>query len=266
MNIFIFHFTMAYKRSGYAKKATKTRQKAARAMQRRMFRSAATTRNALRYNRILAPAPRNGRPEVKMVDNMNGESIITQALNTTGTLNVVNLIRSGSGFNQRIGRRIEMKSLHLTGLIKPTGVVNPSYDMGRILVVYDRQPNGAVPTIAQILLSYDQGSATSTNALSFTNPDQRERFMILMDERIALPSYATSTGLTGGCDGPNKSFLVNRFINLAGLRTQYGLDSSVAAIGDIASGALYVLSLGSFASGTAAWTLSCTWRLRYQDN
>lgn len=201
-----------------------------------------------------------------MVDNMNGQSTITQAINTTGTLNVVNLIRSGSGFNQRIGRRIEMKSLHLTGLIKPTGTVNASYDMARIMVIYDRQPNGAVPTISQILLNYDQGNATSTNALAHTNPDQRERFMVLMDERLALPSYATTTGLTGAGDGPNKTFLINRYINLAGLRTQYGQDSTVAAIGDIASGALYVLSLGSFAAAAEAWTFTCSWRLRYQDN
>jgi len=253
---------MAYKRSGYAKKASASRQKAARAMQRRMYRSAASTRVALRATRIMGATSR-GRPELKSVDTVQGAAAVTQALNATGTLTAVNLIRSGAGFNNRIGRRIEMKSLHLTGYVTQTGTATTTTDLGRIMVVYDRQPNGALPTINNILLQYDQQGNTYTTPLSGINPDQRERYMVLMDERIVLPAV-TVGGVTGSVDGVTKTFNINRFISLAGLKTQYSGESNPAAIGDISTGALYVLTLGGIAA-PSGWAFVASWRLRYND-
>ena len=256
-----------YARSNYSRAATASRVKAARYMQRRMYRSAATTRNSLaaRASRIMAvSAPRNSA-ELKSVDTVNGAATVTQAINTTGTLTAVNLIEAGSGFNNRVGRRVEMKSLHLTGLIQPTGTGQIATDIGRIMVIYDRQPNGALPAISNILRQYDQSSTSYTTALSGINPDQRERYLVLMDERVVLPAVNTS-GFTGAVDGVNKTFNINRYIKMANLKTHYSADSAPAVIGDIATGAVYILTLGSIASPNEGWKFTASWRLRYTDN
>ena len=92
------------------------RRRAARAYQVRAYRSAATTR------RILNVLPRRSTPELKCVDTTNGNgSGVVLSLNTTPLVTPLNLVQSGAGFYNRVGRRIEMKSLHLTGLIHSTG-------------------------------------------------------------------------------------------------------------------------------------------------
>ena len=101
------------------------------------LQSAATTR------RILNVLPRRSTPELKCVDTTNGNgSGVVLSLNTTPLVTPLNLVQSGAGFYNRIGRRIEMKSLHLTGLIHSTGK-QADQDYCRLLVVYDRQTNGA---------------------------------------------------------------------------------------------------------------------------
>ena len=156
------------------------RRRAARAYQVRAYRSAATTR------RILNVLPRRSMPELKCVDTTNGNgSGVVLSLNTT-PLVTPNLVQSGAGFYNRIGRRIEMKSLHLTGLIHSTGK-QADQDYCRLLVVYDRQTNGALPAASDILKDYDQSGSSSTGVFSGINPDNRERFVILADYRLAMP-------------------------------------------------------------------------------
>ena len=79
-----------------------------------------------------------------------------------------------------------MKSLHLTGLIHSTGQ-QADQDYCRLLVVYDRQTNGALPAASDILKDYDQSGSSSTGVFSGINPDNRERFVILADYRLAMP-------------------------------------------------------------------------------
>ena len=79
-----------------------------------------------------------------------------------------------------------MKSLHLTGLIHSTGK-QADQDYCRLLVVYDRQTNGALPAASDILKDYDQSGSSSIGVFSGINPDNRERFVILADYRLAMP-------------------------------------------------------------------------------
>ena len=86
-----------------------------------------------------------------------------------------------------------------------------------------------------------------------------------MDERVVLPAVNTS-GFTGAVDGVNKTFNINRYIKMANLKTHYSADSAPAVIGDIATGAVYILTLGSIASPNEGWKFTASWRLRYTDN
>lgn len=223
------------------------------------------------FNRILQSARARSSAEVKTVDLTWAAAGTGWNLNTTAMITPINLIQTGSTFTNRVGRRIEMSSLHLTGAI--TNIANRTTvanDYARIIIVYDRQPNGAVPTIGTIFASYDQTTSATTSVTSGINPDERERFVVLMDQRMVLPPCdQASVGVTpqtiGSIEGNKDVWSVNRFIKLRGLTTHFKADSSPAVIGDIATGSLLAITWGSIGAGGEAYTYHYEARLRYKD-
>jgi len=203
--------------------------------------------------------------EVKSLDFPGG----TTTIDTTGSIGALNLIQSGSGFYNRIGRRIEMKSIHFKGNITPTANQATVTDYIRIVLIYDRQTNGAYPAIGDILQSTDQAGANTTNCYSGLNMNYRDRFSILRDMKIVIPECTNTAGVistTMAIDPTKPLNNLEFFVKLKGLLTQYRADSNPAVIGDIATGALYLVLLGNVANATAQWQLSFQTRLRYNDN
>lgn len=198
--------------------------------------------------------------ETKSVDIANS----TYAVTTTGLVTPLNLIQVGSTFCNRIGRRIEMVSLYMTGQLRLTGSSTATHDYVRVLIVYDRQTNGATPAIATILANYDQTTAQTTNAGSGLNPDQKERFVILADERRLIPPV-TATGVYSPTEGDQDIFCIKRFVKLRGVQTHYQGDSSPAVVGDISTGGLFLVTIGLFANTAQPANLNVNFRLRYKD-
>jgi hypothetical protein len=189
---------------------------------------------------------------------------VTVPLNTTNTnLVLCNGVAVGTNFYQRIGRRIEMASLHLKGVITQTGNSTTVMDYCRLAIVYDRQPNAAATTSNIIFQDIDSsGASIVSKPASGVNPNERERFLVLADIKLALPPTAITTGVTG-VDGIMSSFNINRFIKLNGLRTHYQDDTDLVA--SISTGALYCVGMGNLPSGSEGWHFVGTWRLRYAD-
>jgi hypothetical protein len=230
---------------------------------------ALSAKKARKYQRqpySMAITSRRSTAELKTVDTTVGHGAgVTLACNTTGLLTAINLIQNGSQFYQRVGRRIEMRSLHLNGVLTQTGNPTTTNDYVRVMVVYDRQPNAATPGINSVLQSYDQVGTQTFSSLSGINPDERERWLVLADHRLVLPQVNTTTSTDGSVEGTSSTFNINRFIKLKNLKTHYTGDTNPAVIGDISTGALYVLTIGSYAAGTEGWQLQACWRLRYTD-
>lgn len=219
-----------------------------------------------RVKRILASSARRG--ETKTVDTtVTHGSGTGYTLNQTAQITPMNLVQEGSSFYNRIGRRIEMKSLHLHGNIIQTGVGTTVSDYARVLVVYDRQANGATPSFSTIMANYDQAGTSTSTGLSDLNPDEKERFAILADERLVLPAVTAATGLGAPTDSAQRTcFNINRFIKLRGLTTHYKASSSPSVIGDVATGSLLLVTIGTaYASGSEGWEAQLSWRLRYDD-
>lgn len=188
-------------------------------------------------------------------------------LNTTGGVFTLNNIRAGSTYVNRTGRRVEMKNVRVSGFINVVRTV-AAPDYIRILVVYDRQTNGSLPLIADILATTDQAAANTTTSLSGANLNNRDRFVILMDYRAVLPSVTDTAGQLsniGVVDQQQNQFYVERFIPLKGLLTQFKADSSPAVIGDIATGGLFLVTLGQNAAASEGWQFTFETRLRFTD-
>jgi hypothetical protein len=181
----------------------------------------------------------------------------------TGTsVGVYNAIVQGSDVYNRIGRKIYMKSIHIRGTIVP--IATSVADTGRILVVYDSQPNGGgLPVVGSVLQDCNGGVAT--NGSSHLNINNRQRFKIIKDYQVLLPSETYTAGVVtalGMTDFVENSFMINWFLPLKGLEAAYQL-TNTGTVTDIQSGSILIFALSN--SGDNKWSFTFTTRLRYYD-
>jgi len=182
--------------------------------------------------------PRQGRiwPEKKNVD-LEG-SVGNLSSGTWSEIELLNGIANGNSASSRIGRKIQLKSL-LFRWIQSSSAGNQPI---RIVIVYDKQADGVLPGIEEIL----QGGPTPTfnSPMNLANAD---RFVILADE------MSTATAQNG-----IRADKIYRKINLP-----QTFNASTAGIIDVTSGAIYVLScVGNGVAGAGVGYYS---RIRYTD-
>lgn len=161
----------------------------------------------------------------------------------SGSLTLLNGLKSGSAFYERgNSRRVRMKSVRVSGCIRylPSVTNNGQYTFN-LAMVYDRNPNGAPPTYADIFLDYDKDGSTSSGAFSGVNMALCDRFVVLRRQ-----SWVNYTGTTTGTSsvleqtnalGPHA--MVDWYVKLQDTEAHY--TASSGSIGDIASGALYLI-------------------------
>nr|WAE42178.1 MAG: capsid protein [Cressdnaviricota sp.] len=214
------------------------------------------------FGQYSKPLPYYRQPELKVVDTTEQ----TNVLGATGIFTVVNVPQVGAAFYNRIGNEIEMKSLHLIGQIALTGTAPvPQFEYDRVIVVYDRQPNGAFPSASDLLTSYTSSGGTSTTAYDHLNPNNFDRFKVLADIRLAFNWNATAalTDHEAKAKDYKGEYNINRFINLRGLSCKY--KASAGTIGDVTTGALLVFTVGTSATANAPYQFVWSARLRFID-
>jgi len=207
---------------------------------------------------------------VKSVDTSGSSSV----LSVTSTFDILNPLKVGTDRYQRIGRSVLLKSLHFTFYVFPLENVVPSsiYDYNnssRILIVYDRQPatGGSPPVIADILKSYQaDGSVSSDVTRSYPNPDNLNRFLILVDWKLNSPGYNVTSTTTGV-----KSIVFNTMDPLAsncyldGYLKLDNLESIFDVTGNLITGSLLLVTTADASSINPPYSLTWTCRLRYID-
>lgn len=197
----------------------------------------------------------------------------TNLISTTATFTLLNGVQTGNAFYNRVGNRIQMKSLYLTGSYRDSGLAAGAPIYTRVMVIYDRAPAiasgaGAFPAIATVLSSYDNAGAITSTVLDHMNPNLSNRFVMLMDQRLTGGLDSRAAGQTNPLDQTIYDYEVHqtkRFIKLRGLETQYITSTNPAAIGDISAGGLYLVTFGNTAAATAPYNFVWTSRLRYYD-
>lgn len=200
--------------------------------------------------------------EIKAVDGIVSNYLFRTPPNTSIAL--LNGIQTGAAFYNRVGSRVEMKNLHLRGYIQ-SAATSVTTNL-RMLVVYDRQPTGALPVVSDILQSRDQTGATATNGDSEINLDNRDRFIILRDKQYYAPPCTNTAGvLTNGPSFPStdQEWDINEFIKLKGLGVHFKSSSSPTTVADIATGAVYVMFVST--TSDSCWNVNLLWRTRFYD-
>jgi len=182
--------------------------------------------------------------ETGYVDNASGNF----AMDTTGTIALVNTIAQGASVNQRVGKRCLLKSLQLRGHV--VSLATTTFTDGCAVLVYDRRPTGSLPAITDIF--------DTVSSRSFNNDSNSDRFKVLRRWDWTFTGNST-TPVTGG---EAKTF--DEFVDLKNL-PYVAKAVGTGAIGDIAEGAIYLVTMGIDAAGTTGARLTCGTRLRFVD-
>lgn len=177
-------------------------------------------------------------------------AVANYPMDTTGSVTLIATVAQGASVNQRIGKKALWKSLQARGqsFNGTTATIN---DVAYI-IVYDRRPTGALPSVTDILVS--------ANAVAFNNDANSGRFKILkrVDQILCGNNAAAANQLE------NMAKSEDFFLDLKGLQVCYKA-AGTGAIADIEQGALYLVTVGSAAAGTAAATLAISFRTRFVD-
>jgi len=172
----------------------------------------------------------------------------------TGITEINNVVQGAGAYN-RVGQKIVIQSvalkMNLHALCAAVGGTN-GYLTARVMIIYDRQTNGAFPAIGDILSA---NITTAPNLTSGLNMARKSRFSIVADQYYDFGPNGTTTAT------------VSIFRNRLNLETEYGAASTPAVIGDIATGSLLVLA---FATRAGIATNYCTFtdfssRIRFND-
>jgi len=217
-----------------------------------------------RPNRFAVPATRGYRFN-NVEKKVNDNAPATYAVNTTGTFQLLCVPTRGDDMNQRNGRKIMLRSFYIKGSVESNWAANPSAATVQIpsqevtmIVFMDYQPNGALPTVADLLTT-----ATSNAHLNLNN---RDRFKVLCTktwEIGPISVVSTATQAVSNTAG-NQLFKVRVYKKI---RQEMVFNAgNTGTITDINSGALYMFWIGSSAaSATLAASAGIATRVRYTD-
>lgn len=210
--------------------------------------------------------------EKKGVDTILTVSSVLLTTNTNAGSFVLNLIQAGNGSWNRVGRKVNLTHVRLTGIARltyeaaaTTGVVAGS--TLRMVVVWDKQPSGAaIPSFDVIFGSTVQDGTEATAYLDSIKYDQMDRFSILRDCRIQM-NPPTDNNQGGTSDQVSQDYPFDEFIKLNNREVVFSGQSAPMTIADISTGAIYVFFRSNANSGanTVSITSDSKSRLRYQD-
>jgi len=195
---------------------------------------------------------------------------IIATTNTNANAVVLNLIRSGAGSWERVGRKVNMLSLRLKGVARcqvtpnaVTGAIALNYL--RMVVVHDALSTGAaIPAYDQIFAQQDQAGTESGLVLSLPKYDNAERFKVLRDMMLT-PNTAAIASL-GTTQVSQFDVCFDEYLKLKGIPATYATNSAPMTIADISSGAIYIYFRATTASDVAWEVVSgSSARLRYGD-
>ena len=177
-------------------------------------------------------------PELKNCDTVSTVSTAgSGAFLAPVAATLINGIAQGTTENQRVGRKVVMKSLLVNFFFTPSaGTLADSF---RVLIIYDKQPIGVFPAVTDILVS--------SSVLSPMNLSYSDRFTVLSN--TIINQYT-----------PMQNYLGSIYLKL-GLDGLYS--STGALIANINTGAIYIMVADS--SGAGADVLTFFSRIRYTD-
>jgi hypothetical protein len=165
-------------------------------------------------------------------------------IDTTGSVTLLNGIAEGNDSNNRNGRQVLIKEVHVIGNAFAT-ISTGLQQLGRIMLVWDNATNGVLPVITDVL--------NNAAADADYNLNNRNRFTILWDHIFQL-------------DVSNATYSrVECFSTDIKLNAVMNFNNTGGAIANIQSGALCMLTIGLNAAGATAGSSNIATRVLYHE-
>lgn len=191
------------------------------------------------------------RPELKIMDfdqvgnNPTNAPALSAIPTTAGTGNVVclNTMILGASLAQAVGNQVTIKRVSYR-----YGLIMNGNGFARVMLVWDRQPNGVLAGFNDILDDSNQSNNNRNSCFSHLNADNRRRFVVLKDDNFPLP---LSVGSVYNMSGVVPIDMVSTFVG------------STVSRQIPQTGALLLVSCG-FTATTVQYI--GRWRVRYYDN
>jgi len=195
---------------------------------------------------IALKALRSSDQEKKFVD-FNFDVFEVVQVGSSNSIVSLNTIAEGSSNQQRIGRKALMLSLYLQLQVVVDAASTFVNTIVRMVVLWDKQPNGALPTWANVLNLPGTGN-NAVEMLAPNNLSNSKRFDTLIDKRWNFHKDFI------------EGFHYKKYIRL-NRTTQY--NGAAAAVGTIATGNLVILFAGPIVVAGATPDVIGTARLRF---
>ena len=194
--------------------------------------------------------------ELKFLDTQKAATNVAE----TGTIldDSVNHVVQGVDENERIGRKVTIRSVHFRGTINNNlaTATNTIKNSVRIIVYWDKQANGASAAVADIL-----EDVTALNGYnSFRNLANSGRFRILYDVRKALimPAVAQTAAGTFSTYISQWTWAFNKEVMIP-----VEFSGTTGAIGEIRSSNIGVLAISADSDSVPQVNYTC--RIRFSD-
>lgn len=233
---------------------------------RRSTGSMRALRNAMTAGRALRMAPAAAvqvatvqRAEtaiaMKNAGFVDTDSSVYSFRTTSTVLKHIGIVPQGASVSSRVGGKIKWKSIQIRGWVEPGGSQAIPV-VASFLVIYDRYPNGGLPSAGDILSVVSAGG--------MLNDGNRQRFVIVRRLDYVV---GPKTGLAAAEPSVmNSVYFVDEYIKLRGLMATYiGTGTSNGQIADMRTGALYVLPVGSTDTSGEVPVATLTIRTRFAD-
>lgn len=196
-------------------------------------------------SRRVIPRPLSVQPEFKTIDTQ-----IDTAVNNAGVIYVLNGCTRGTDMGNRVGRRIQVKSVYMHGTSFATNGTGIDQSH-RFCLFWDKTPNYQYPAVTDVL--------ATASPFGFRNLDNRSRFIPLWDKWFNVCNDIAANQAAG--DPRLSKFDVYKRLNQL---TTFGPGDD-GDIGDIGTGALYFICVGSVAAGPTAGSCIVNIRVRFID-
>lgn len=203
-------------------------------------------------------------PEVKNID-INTTQV---TIGTTPTVNVLNLIATGSNQYNRVGRDVELQRLRFKMVYTSIAAVNTNYgaDLACSWLIFDKNPNGAAPAFADIFLSQTEAGVGTSTSFSYPNTANKDRFVILKHWNDHLPGqYLTATSFSLSSQVPNGDMWCREFEFKFDKGSIALFGGTTAVIANLLAGGLFFVTAGGVASASSGWAITFSSRVTFTD-
>lgn len=203
------------------------------------------------------------QPEVKFRDYGVTSAALTAAMAfiDDGTGLALNAIAQGDDYNNRDGRKINLKSIHVRGYVNRPAVeigATPQGDeLVRIILYWDKQCNGQQGTSTQIVTTGGTTDVTSLRDIQYT-----KRYKVLKD--IIVPMEVNPAGVAADnfAVGPIRRFFN---FNVKNLNIPVRFNSTGGTVTAITDNAIHLIACNTNAAVDGNWTVIYTSRVRFTD-